>query len=290
MAIQNDNTVLNKGDLKAYHEKILPYLGGNMMMQTGVSDYYSTDEKIVGIWKDGKPLYQRSFDIGTESSTGMKNYTLNVANVDYAMLDFSHSFLYSKSGSTVTETLPLMIVWDTVSSGGFTLVPQTNSVKLQWYRKAWQNLPAIVTIQYTKTTDTTTTTLTTPGCYDSSRPDLWPANKEVFFGNGLYGFRAIGKFTANISAGSNVWTQIADVNLGLSKAPKTYSSGGWFTFISNGTRSYQAVNQARAGNMNSSTYFATAGTLRFQAISYTNSTMAIVSGTDNYDIWVIYTK
>ena len=61
MAIQDDNTILSKADLKAYHQKILPYLGGNMMMSTNVSDSYSTDEKVVGVWLDGKPLYQKTF-------------------------------------------------------------------------------------------------------------------------------------------------------------------------------------------------------------------------------------
>ena len=63
MAIQNDNTILCKGDLKAYHEKILPYLGGNFMLGTNVSDYYSTDEKIVGVWTNGKPIYKKTFTV-----------------------------------------------------------------------------------------------------------------------------------------------------------------------------------------------------------------------------------
>lgn len=276
MAIQNDNTVLNKGDLKAYHEKILPYLGGNMMMSTNNSDYYSTDEKVIGVWTDGRPIYQRSYLGNICSSTGTGTWTETTiekpTNLDFVVFAIcgDSSVIHNYIGVGTPSSASTHLFVNCARSGGVGI--------------------SRMTIQYTKTTDTTTTALTTPGCYDINRPDLWPANKEVFFGNGLYGFRAIGNFTANISAGSNVWTQIADVNLGLSKAPKTYSSGGWFTFVSNGTRSYQAVNQARAGNMNSSTYFATAGTLRFQAISYTNSTMAIVSGTDNYDIWVIYTK
>ena len=287
MAIQNDNTVLNKGDLKAYHEKILPYLGGNMMMQTGVNDYYSTDEKVVGVWIDGKPLYQKTVNFGTLPNNAKKAVAHGISNIEKVIsIDGSaygttggvfYAFTFPNVGTNNQYTYDIAI---DITGANIDITTQTDRTFLT----------GIVTIKYTKTTDTTTTALTTPGCYDSNRPDLWPANKEVFFGNGLYGFRAIGNFTANISAGSNVWTQIADINLGLSKAPKTYSSGGWFTFVSNGTRSYQAVNQARAGNMNSSTYFATAGTLRFQAISYTNSTMAIVSGTDNYDIWVIYTK
>ena len=288
MAIQNDNTLVTKGDLKnLYSNKILPYLGGNFALATNVSDYYSTDEKIVGIWKDGKPLYQRSFDIGTESSTGMKNYTLNVANVDYAMLDFSHSFLYSKSGSTVTETLPLMIVWDTVSSGGFTLVPQTSSVKLQWYRKAWQNLPAIVTIQYTKTTDSAGSAATTPGCYDLNRPDLWPTNQEIFFGNGLYGYRAKGNFTATAPGSTFILNLVANaanftiVNTGGSA--KVTNSGGSTVMRMFG------VNWSSSENKPTAVTLIDRGTnnyLRFQAMFVTDK--ATTSNT--YDVWVTYTK
>ena len=288
MAIQNDNTLVTKGDLKnLYSNKILPYLGGNFALATNVSDYYSTTEKIVGIWKDGKPLYQRSFDIGTESSTGMKSYTLNVANVDYAMLDFSHSFLYSKSGSTVTETLPLMIVWDTVSSGGFTLVPQTSSVKLQWYRKAWQNLPAIVTIQYTKTTDSAGSAATTPGCYDINRPDLWPNNQEIFFGNGLYGYRAAGKCTATASGDS---LSIPIINAVISPI----NQGGWIDVVKNGSskrrRSWSTCTATTTdgimltGGVHSSF---DANTSNFYALIGATSTLTTEC---KYDIWVTYTK
>lgn len=50
MAIQNDNTLVTKGDLKAlYSDKIAPYLGANLALKTNVSDYYLTTEKIVGV-------------------------------------------------------------------------------------------------------------------------------------------------------------------------------------------------------------------------------------------------
>ncbi len=50
MAVQNDNTIVTKGDLKTlFSDKIAPYLGQNLTLRTNVSDYYSTTEKIVGV-------------------------------------------------------------------------------------------------------------------------------------------------------------------------------------------------------------------------------------------------
>lgn len=279
MAIQDDKTILSKQDLKEYHNRILPYLGGNMMMSTNNSDYFSTDEKVIGVWTDGKPLYQRSFDIGTESSPGMKNYTLNVANVDYVMLDFSHSFLYSKSESVITETLPLMIVWDTVSSGGFTLAPQTNSVKLNWYRKAWQHLPAIVTIQYTKTTDTASTALTTPGAYDINFPNTWPENKEIYFGNGLYGFRKKGTAIANTLASGGLSL--------VSNVPKTaicWKKGGMIDMSgTNGTNWYDI-----AGSWPNFDPLITNTDNIFRF--YCKNNQGYTTESFQFDIWITYTK
>ena len=59
MAVKNDNTLITKGDLKKFYNKILPYMGGNYVFNTlGTKDYYSEDEKVIGVWTDGKPVYQ----------------------------------------------------------------------------------------------------------------------------------------------------------------------------------------------------------------------------------------
>ena len=83
MAVQNDSTLLCKGDLKAYHESIAPYLGGNLMVATNVSDYYSTDEKIVGVWTDKKPIYQKTISCGALPNANTKNVSHNISNIDY---------------------------------------------------------------------------------------------------------------------------------------------------------------------------------------------------------------
>ena len=62
MAVKDDNTLITKGDLKKFYSKILPYMGGNYVFNTlGTKDYYSEDEKVIGVWTDGKPVYQKTF-------------------------------------------------------------------------------------------------------------------------------------------------------------------------------------------------------------------------------------
>lgn len=82
MAIQDDKTILSKADLKEYHNRILPYLGGNLMMSTNNSDYYSTDEKVVGVWIDGKPLYQKTVACGTLPSNNVSSTAHGISNLD----------------------------------------------------------------------------------------------------------------------------------------------------------------------------------------------------------------
>jgi len=260
MAIQNDNTVLNKGDLKAYHEKILPYLGGNFMMSTNNSDYYSTDEKVIGVWTDGRPIYQRSYLGNICSSTGTGTWTETTiekpTNLDFIVFaqcgDASVAHNYIGVGTPSSASTHLFV--NCARSGGVGI--------------------SRMTIQYTKTTDTTTTALTTPGCYDINRPDLWPANKEIFFGNGLYGEHFVG----TLNAGSNV---ITIINNSLASAI-IRSFGGIVYNDASSTQQLYVPYYDSGSTMIQLQITATQGLFIYSTISG--------SGTRKYDIWVTYTK
>ena len=219
MAIQSDDTALSKGDLKAYHERILPYLGGNFMMQTAVSDYYSTDEKVIGIWKD-KPLYKKTFSstLHTSSAT-IKD--INVSSIPIEEIVEIYGVI--KSSDTPTYR-PISCVYDSGSYTKGTDIWLNVGSALRMRTNVDMGRPITITIKYTKTTDTTGSTITTPGAYDLNRPDLWPTNKEIFFGNGLYGYRANGKLTA--SANARTVTQIITITSGLS-TPLVNCGGCW---------------------------------------------------------------
>lgn len=276
MAIQNDSTLLCKGDLKAYHESIAPYLGGNLMISTNVSDYYSEDEKIVGVWTNGKPLYQKTVSF-TSLSSGQNPYQHNIQNAEYINFVPNASYIkawgntwciYGASPTNSNYIANILDVSPVVVDVNIGSVIVANSTEM------------IITFQYTKTTDTASSALTTPGCYGINRPDLWPANKEIFFGNGLYGQRITGteSLTANVRK---------DIRIN-NKECQLKAFGGWVkpdggTWMINfpyywNNENYISTAQIYS-NIATSPY---AGLMLFFKSNQTQTTI--------YDIWVTYTK
>lgn len=208
MAIQDDNTILNKGDLKAYHQKILPYLGSNIMMATNVSDNYSTEEKIIGTWIDGKPLYQKTLKLRTPiqdgdlfiSDTPIGSQVETVADSKSMMVGSNGFFPIASymfqgtilNGGSLTDAAKVRIQINDNNHYS------RNTVRLVVTTSAYANdFEYYATICYTKTTDAAGSGVSTPGAYDLNRPDLWPENTEINFGGGLYGQRFTGTFSSN---------------------------------------------------------------------------------------------
>ena len=289
MAIQNDNTILRKGDLKAYHDRIVPYLANNLMVRTNVSDYYSTDEKIVGVWTDGKPIYQKTLTLSKPTSVN-NWYTTNIgASVDTivkleGMRMDSNAYYYPLTTNRYSSNSGLIFYAQNNSAS------QPNVIAMYPTSADWVGGTSyIATIQYTKTTDTAGSAVATPGAYDINFPNTWPENQEIYFGNGVYGHRATGNYTAAISAGSNTWTMVADKSTGLTTNKPILSYGGNLEVYSSSGISNTPACVPRAGNFNSCIYIANAGTFRIQAISPSGSSMSIRT-TDKYDVWITYIK
>ena len=287
MAIQSDETLVTKGDLKTlYTDKILPYLGGNMMMQTGVSEYYSTNEKVVGVWLDGKPVYQKTIECGSLPNNTKKAIAYNISNLDKVVYfngtacgkasdNKYYSFTFPNVGTANQYTYDIAI---DITGDYLDITTQTD--------RTW--LTGWVTLQYTKSTDTASSALTTPGCYDITRPDLWPVGQEIFFGNGLYGVRKTGTVTA--TADTRVWTDVITFATGV--LPSIVQSGGWIKWGDEGQHDYKyPVNSAMT---NLTGWGATLGA--WSVIRTANSQIALwntsgLARTDApYDIWVTYTK
>ncbi len=271
MAVQDDGTILKKADLKAYHEKILPYLGGNFMMSTNVSDYYSTDEKVVGVWTDGKPLYEKTL-VGNlpTGSTGdntviWQNFTAN-----------GYEF-HGGEGTLNWTSGRVAVPWSGGESNKACLNIYQGNLVIYWAASHFAGGTYIITVKYTKTADTASSALTTPGCYDISRPDLWPANQEIFFGNGLYGKRIVGTATkTQLAQGVPIASDIS-----MSTA-RVYSKGGMIDMSgTSGTNWYDV-----AGSYSTFTCLACvyAGAVRFYCEP--NNTFSSYQ----YNAWFTYTK
>ncbi|MBP3765933.1 MAG: hypothetical protein J6G98_01970 [Bacilli bacterium] len=109
------------------------------------SDNYSTDEKVVGTWVDGKPVYQRTF-YGNQ----VKEFTDSADNID-ELVSSNGSTLYVGDGNShIWFSYPYV-----VSSA--VLRPTVDNNHLVFLASGYSNLTYVTkyrwTVQYTKTTD-----------------------------------------------------------------------------------------------------------------------------------------
>lgn len=119
-------------------------------------DIYSTDEKMIGQWIDGKPLYQRTFEVGYLVNNG-------VTQVDITTLMNTVDTVIDLQGIAVNESnksvRPLCLA-DGVSSANnirIDILYENNSYKLRVFTATdWgeNTYKVYSTLKYTKTSDT----------------------------------------------------------------------------------------------------------------------------------------
>lgn len=106
---------------------------------------YSTTEKRIGTWYDGKPLYEKTIYISALPNASGTYYQHNVSNPDVMFI--KNAFWVQTSGAT--GTIPM---FNSSSEYTFTFINKSSGIYI--YAQAnYSNRSAYVTIQYTKTTD-----------------------------------------------------------------------------------------------------------------------------------------
>lgn len=78
MSLTNPNKVITEERLSAFYQDILPYLGGMpeiLANKFSKGDLYSTDEKMIGVWTNNKPLYQKVFVTTSAITLNPNGYT-----------------------------------------------------------------------------------------------------------------------------------------------------------------------------------------------------------------------
>lgn len=141
MSVTNGDRTVTKQDLADFYREIQPYLGCMPEMvanKFSKGDLYSTDEKMIGQWIDGKPLYQKCIEFTSISVSG--NTWASVSNV--------------LSGLNVDVVTNIILRQDNHKS----FYPATdgsdgNNLTFMHFRNAAVDFDG-ATIQYTKTTDT----------------------------------------------------------------------------------------------------------------------------------------
>ena len=144
----SETKLATKADLKEMYDRMLPYMGGMPEMlanKFSKGDLYSTDEKIIGQWIDGKPLYQKTIVKNNFTISNDTSFTHGITNVDKIFI--KEGFI-DDNGSFVM--MPLL--WSTSYNG--VLIDATKIVFKgtgTWEAQLTRTLYFV--IQYTKTTD-----------------------------------------------------------------------------------------------------------------------------------------
>ena len=115
---------------------------------------YSEEEREVGVWTDGKPLYQKTINFGTLPTGVEKTITHNISNIDHVV----SCTAIAKNPNGITLQIPY-VNSGTDRVGVFvtnTSVGISSSTNLSAYSETY------ITIQYTKTTDTPGSGIWTP--------------------------------------------------------------------------------------------------------------------------------
>lgn len=124
-------------------------------------DVYSTDERVVGTWIDGKPLYQKTIvdtmpTITVEDTSVEKDIPIG-ASVEYGHIITAN---FNNSGTFVTLNCSRSDISNMVNNAFIylkvnthTQVEKRNMITVGGTRTGFSEKPLYITIQYTKTTD-----------------------------------------------------------------------------------------------------------------------------------------
>lgn len=141
MSLTNPNKVVTEERLSEFYQSILPYLGGMpeaLANKFSKSDLYSTDEKIIGQWVDGKPIYQKVFNINVALVWNGQYYAY--ANINKLVPDVDKIIFAYGYGDKI--------------SGELTATYKINDSTWQiCLAENYGNIKQIL-LKYTKTTDT----------------------------------------------------------------------------------------------------------------------------------------
>ena len=143
MALTSDQ--ITAQNFKDFYTEIRPYLNGNVPTFANTfnkSDLYSADEQLVGRWVNGKPLYQKTINLGT--MTNNKSVVHGISNID--MIIKVTGFAYLSSG----QHLELNFI-NLSNSFYATLIADKTNISI--LASGVTDRQGYATIQYTKSTD-----------------------------------------------------------------------------------------------------------------------------------------
>ena len=107
-----------------------------------VLDVYSTTEKVIGTWVDGKPLYRKVFKFGAMPNTANKDIPHNISNLGITVNCYGMAVRTSDSRAL---TIP-----DSASSGEITCSVTNTNVSVTTHSDRSSFNDSHIIIEYTK--------------------------------------------------------------------------------------------------------------------------------------------
>ena len=153
MSLTNPNKIVTEERLSEFYQDILPYLGGMpeiLANKFSKGDLYSTDEKIIGVWTDGRPLYQR---VVTGNSINANDGWKQIASLgtncvivraESYISDDNIRWIPAGYNTGIAFEHILNFANQTSTNGDYSVYTSGSMLK---------NKPVIAILQYTKTTD-----------------------------------------------------------------------------------------------------------------------------------------
>jgi hypothetical protein len=125
-------------------------------MEIGSNTDYSTTEKIIGTWIDGKPLYQKTIHLPDESTkNGRVEFAHGISDIEKIIKCIGNAS-YMTGGTIKTPfSIPFLELNgnDLNNSGRATISINPTNAIFTAYNFSYPFVDIYATIQYTKTTD-----------------------------------------------------------------------------------------------------------------------------------------
>lgn len=119
-----------------------------MEFQLVGDNIYSTDEKVIGRWIDGKPLYQKTIDFGKLPNTADKRVNHNISDLKDVLVMYGVA-VFTQNGNRISIPLPNV---GAVNQNNIALFRNSTSIGVTTYSDR-SMCDGYIIIQYTKITD-----------------------------------------------------------------------------------------------------------------------------------------
>lgn len=161
----------------------------------GLAECYSTEEKEVGCWTDGKPLYQKTVYIANVTSgTSYAHGAENVENIFIKNIKAKRNVGWFSSGHIFQDGTGYI-------SESFSIIPSPTVLFAYLYGNTISDCS--VTIQYTKTTDTAGSGIWTPSGAQAVHYSTAEQVIGTYLGKTLY--RKVINFSSPIVCNPQQW-------------------------------------------------------------------------------------